>query len=166
MILYSDDNECSELLSKNQEIILAYDDVPTYKLKRQILSLIAKKYSKETLMKVFNISEYLVISSIKHANENGAGSIVTPKPIFRDRIDSIKIETFLEFICLDNYLQDVAHGNRNLKIANNFSINMPNVVRLASHSQIIHDYFEMCKNNNLTPISESFVTTGMLHLLL
>jgi hypothetical protein len=148
-------SECNELLKNNLEIIVAFKEAQTYKLKRLILSLIADKYSKATLMQMFNISEKIVRSAINHKKKHGAGMFGSTDPIFRDKLDSVRVEIFLDFLCSDNYLQDVASGTRNLKINNNFSINMPNVVRLASHSQIIHDYHEMCKKNNIIPISKS-----------
>ena len=148
------DTEIEELLGNHSQIIQAYEEAPNYRVKRQILSLLPNKYSKSTIMNAFGISKWLVDAARKHSNNFGAGMIVSSEPIFRERLDPIKVEFFLDFITTDNYLQDVAYGSRSLKINDIYSISMPNVVRLASHRQIIIDYMKICEEVKTKPISE------------
>lgn len=136
-------------------MISAYEESPNFRVKKQILSLIPEKYSRITIMKLFGISKWLVDSARKHSKQTGAGMIVQSEPSYRERLDPIKVKFLLDFICSDNYLQDVAYGYRSLKITESFSFSMPNVVRLASHRQIIFDYMNVCNELKLKPISEA-----------
>ena len=147
-------DESDEIFRNNPEIISSYENAG-FRVKRQILSLIVNKYTKVALMNAFGIGRKLVDSARKHALY-GAGMPVCTDPIFREKLDWHKIEIFIEFICSDNYLQDVAHGNLNLKINNKYSLSIPKAVRLASHSRIISEYIKICKSNDLEPISESY----------
>ena len=61
----------------------------------------------------------------------------------------------MDFICQGNYLQDVAYGHRLLKITDNYSISIPNVVRTANNSKIVNDYMIICKQLNMIPLSKS-----------
>ena len=61
---------------------------------------------------------------------------------------------FLEFMCQDNYYQDVAYGDKMLKIFSNVSIRIPFKKRLNIHKNIIFDYHTMCKDENLNPLSQ------------
>ena len=106
-------------------------------------------------MKAFNVSKNLVDYARKHAKEIGSGITAEIKPIIRERIDPLKVEFFLDFICQGNYLQDVAYGHRLLKITDNYSISIPNVVRTANNSKIVNDYMIICKQLNMIPLSKS-----------
>ena len=133
-------------MSINSDIINAYHDVLNFKMKKQILSLIVNIYSKETIMSAFGISQQLVDNARKYlAKKKNETSESSTEKIYKKKLDSIKIEVFLDFICSENYLQDFAYGSRLLVITKSYSINMPNVIRFASHSKIISDYCDMCK---------------------
>ena len=137
------------------ELIFCYENAPTHSFRRQVLSLVPTKYKKESVMKAFNVSKNLVDYARKHAKEIGSGITAEIKPIIRERIDPLKVEFFLDFICQGNYLQDVAYGHRLLKITDNYSISIPNVVRTANNSKIVNDYMIICKQLNMIPLSKS-----------
>jgi len=60
------------------------------------------------------------------------------------------IDSFLEWISQNDYLQDVAFGDRTIKITKGISIVMPNVIRKASHTKIIDDYKLFYGENSLS----------------
>ena len=132
--------EIDELKQNHAELFFAFEIAPNTKIQKQLLSLVPEKYSKEIIMNAFGVSRYLVDASRKHAKESGIGMLLETKPIFRDRLDKNLIDGFLEFVTQDEYLQDVAYGDRTIKITKDISIVMPNVIRKASHTKIIDDY--------------------------
>lgn len=51
-------------------------------------------------------------------------------------------------------MQDVAYGSRDLKIKNDFSIEMPNVVRLVNPAKIVQDYKYVCNKEGINALNE------------
>ena len=56
-----------------------------------------------------------------------------------------KVDHFVEFADCPNFYQDVAYGNKILKLDGGEKIQMPNVVRTVTRSTMINQYFEFCK---------------------
>ena len=79
-----------------------------------------------------------------HSDANGAGMPIQLTKYRREKIDPVRLENFIDFISSDNYLHDVAYGDRILKTAESGKLCIPNVLHQASHSKIIYDYLKMC----------------------
>ena len=153
--IYSFSSQSDILIEYHGVLILAFDQAPNFRIKRQILSLIPPIFTKNTIIEVFDVTMYQVEQARSLKKQNYPGMLLQPKFSHRDKIDDCLIESFLDFICSDDYLQDVAYGTRNLNIAKGAMITIPNNIRLANHSKIIDDYKKMCENENLKSLSES-----------
>ena len=64
------------------------------------------------------------------------------KTIFRFRFNREIIETFINFITNEDYLQDVAYGTVKIKFDTQPTITVPHVVRTANIKTIINDYLD------------------------
>ena len=64
-----------------------------------------------------------------------------------------KVDHFVEFANRPHFDQDVAHGNKILKLDSGEKIQMPNVVRTVTRSTMINQYFEFCKEEQFEPLS-------------
>ena len=63
----------------------------------------------------------------------------------RVRLDMEKVDLFVEFANRPHFYQDVAYGNKILKLDSGEKIQMPNVVPTVAKSTIINQYFEFCR---------------------
>ena len=66
-----------------------------------------------------------------------------------------KVDHFVEFADRPHFYQDVAYGNKILKLDSGEKIQMPNVVRTVTRSTMINQYIEFCKEGRLEPLSRS-----------
>ena len=73
--------------------------------------------------------------------------------MFRDRLNKNKVNDFLEFFCQDDYLQDVAYGNKTIRITKTISFKIPAVVRKATNTKIIDDYKSFYGEDNSLSVS-------------
>jgi hypothetical protein len=147
--------EVADLKKNHSNIFHAYKNAPNSRIRRTLLSLIPENFSYSSIQIAFKVTHWQVRNSREHRKEYGIGSYIVNPPFHRDSLEMKRVHIFLTFICQSGYLQDVAYGFRNLKINEDVTIVMPDVIRLACHKTIILDYFEMCKNENLMALSES-----------
>lgn len=70
-------------------------------------------------------------------------------------IDVNQLDHFLRLITSERNSHDVAFGTKIIKTEHSGIKMIPDVLRLSSHSRIISEYFEICKNEQLPPLSES-----------
>jgi hypothetical protein len=124
-------------------------------LKTQILTLIPEKYSRNSIIEIFEISLYQYNLAMKQKQLKGVGQLEEKKTINRDKLNHNSVEIFLNFIMGDGYMQDVASGDTLMKFANVETYCIPLTIRLACHSKIINDYRLMCQQENLKPMSDS-----------
>ena len=66
-----------------------------------------------------------------------------------------KVDHFVEFADRPHFYQDVAYGNKILKLDSGEKIQMPNVVRTVTRSTMINQYFEFCKEGQFESLSRS-----------
>jgi hypothetical protein len=121
------------------ELINSYQDTHNFRLKRQLLSLICEKYTVDSISEALNCTKWQVKEARKHCKQNAPGLFVEKVTQFREKMKPHLVDTFLQFITSDDYLQDVAYGDRVFTIGS-ISIISPNVIRTATHQQIFDDY--------------------------
>ena len=132
-----------------------FRNAPNYRLKITLLSLIPKNFSYQAIIVVFKTTRWQIQKAREHFNELGPGAFTDPIFHHRDRIDKIKVKIFLEFICQDQLLQDVAYGHTMLKINKDIYIAVTHSVRTEIHKNIVNFYFEMCKEEKLKPLGQT-----------
>lgn len=142
-----------------QALVAAYKSAPSKPLKTQILSIYASKYSAKELKAIHEPFERLSDRQIKkarqHSTAQGPGTPAIKKVQHRVRIDKAKLDHFLEFTFRPYFYQDVAYGNRTIKLDNGEELSMPNIVRTVARSTIIHQYLDFCKETEFEPMSQS-----------
>ena len=80
-------------------LIKAHDQAKTWQTKRQILSLFANDFSRIELQKLIpGLSKWRIDQARQHAIEAGRGQLVHENPIFRTRIDPVKVYHFINYI--------------------------------------------------------------------
>ena len=136
-------------------LVKAHNEAQTWQTKRQILSLFANDFSRTELQRIIpGLSKWRIDQARDHATKSGRGQPVFEKPIFRSRIDAIKIDHFLDFISRPALLQDVAFGTKTLKLDSGEHITIPAVVRTLIPSRIIEQYICYCKQQQIEPAGE------------
>jgi len=147
-------------VSRDLEILMsAYKNSSSKNLKTQILSLYAYRYSTDTLKKIHEPYEKLTTWQIKraraHARVHSPGAPLVKETRHRVRLDMVKVEHFVQFIDRPYFYQDVAYGNRVLKLDSGEKIEMPNVVRTVTRSTMVSQYLMFCEEENFEPLSHS-----------
>lgn len=138
-------------------LMTAYKNATSKNLKKQILSLYAFRYPAKTLQAVHlpygKLSNWQIKQARSHAKIHGPGTVPVSEKKHRVRLDMAKVDHFVEFANRPHFYQDVAHGNKILKLDSGEKIQMPNVVRTVARSTMINQYFEFCKEEQFEPLS-------------
>ena len=137
----------------------AYKNAPTKNLKIQILSLYVLNYSTEELKKLHEPFEKLSDRQIKKARHqakiNGPGVPLKKAISHRVRIDMVKLDHFLTFVDRPYFYQDVAYGQRTLKLESGERLAMPNIIRTVTRSTMIAQYLAFCEDDGFQPLSRA-----------
>ena len=136
-------------------MIKAHNQAQSWQTKRQILSLFANDFSRAELQKLVpGLSKWRIDQARQHATQTGRGQPVLEQPIFRCRIDPVKIDHFIEYILRPELLQDVPFGTKTLKLDSGEKIIIPAVIRTLIPSRIIQHYRSYCTQQEFEPASE------------
>jgi hypothetical protein len=147
--------EYMHFISTNSHLIQAFNIAPTKLVQTQILSLIPKTFSSNTIrLAIPEVNRYQITIARSHADSNGPGFIFEKNPINRERLEKYSLEYFLEFIIGEDLLHDVAYGTRVLKTAVG-KIVIPDVIRQTSNSNVIALYHKNCEEQNIKPLSRT-----------
>ena len=142
-------------------LMCAYREASSKNVKRQILSIYAYCHTMKTLQAYHEPYEKISIRQIKlarsHAKKNGPGAEVPKIVNHRVRLDTNKVDHFVDFINRPYFYQDVAFGTRKLSLSSGLKITMPNVVRTVTrcYSTMVLQYLEHCQEEGFEPISRS-----------
>ena len=140
-------------------ILMTYKNATSKNLKKQILSPYAFRYPAKTLQEIHSpsgkLSNWQIKQARSHAKIHGPGTVPVSEKKHRVRLDMEKVDHFVEFANRPHFYQDVAYGNKILKLDSGEKIQMPNVVRTVARSTMINQYFEYCKEEQLEPLSRS-----------
>lgn len=133
-----------------------YEEATTWQVRRQILSMFARDYSKTELQVLIpGLSKWCIDEARHHAFISSRGSLIDTPTIQRCRLDPVKVDHFLDFISSPSFLQDVAYGTKKLKLSNGEDLEIPNVVRTVIASRLIQLYQAYCREENFTPLGRS-----------
>lgn len=126
-------------------LIKAHDQASTWQTKRQILSLFANDLSRIELQELIpGLSKWRIDQARQHAIEAGRGQLVPENPIFRQKIDPVKVDHFISYISRPDLLQDVAFGTKTLKLDSGERIIIPAIIRTLIPSRIVTQYRSFC----------------------
>lgn len=142
--------------SMTDTVVEAYKKAADHTTRTQILSLIANKYSKATLLKMIEgMTIHQIDMARKHAATYWPGHYVDPPKIVRVRISKGKIQHFIEFISAPMYLHTVGFGSKHLKLSSGLEVKIPKVIRTMIASRLITAYVAYCQDNDIVPPSRA-----------
>ena len=86
--------------------------------------------------------------------EVGAGLPVQPvAKQTREKVDSVKLDHFLDFFTSSNILQDLPFGRKTLTLSCGTKIDIPDVIRTLLPSCLIKQCNQYCCEGNYAPLS-------------
>jgi hypothetical protein len=139
---------------KYKHLIEAFDQT-SKQVRVQLLSLIDDQFSKKTIMSVMpHVTEFQLRTARLHAKNNGVGTLFVKQEIFREKINPLRLDHFLEYIVGEDFLHDVSYGTRILKTTVG-NIVVPDVMRMTSNTNLINLYHENCRDQSMTPLSKT-----------
>lgn len=103
------------------------------------------------------LTPYLYTQANLHRLQHGRTVPVLKKEAPRLRIDR-QLDHFLSFITSPHLVQDLPFGSKNLKLSNDQSIAVPNVIRTLIPQGIVRQYKQYCSDTNFSPFSERTMT--------
>ena len=93
-------------------LITLYNEATSWYTRWQILSVFVGDYSKTELLTFLpGLTKWRIDEARKHAFVASPGQRIEPPVLQRCRLDSGKVDHFLDFIASPNFLQDVAYGS-------------------------------------------------------
>ena len=138
-------------------LMSTYRDAMKKNVKIQILSIYAYRYTMKLLQKFHKPYEK------RETNKKGeiackktrAGSNAPKVFSHRVRLDTNKVDHFIDFVNRPYFYQDVAFGTRTLTLDGGGKITMPNVIRTVTRSTMIMHYLQHCEEESFEPASRS-----------
>ena len=111
------------------------------------------------LQKFPELYEKITLRQIKRARlparKRGPGSNLPKVFSHRVRLDTNKVDHFIDFVNRPYFYQDVAFGTRTLTLDGGGKITMPNVIRTVTRSTMIMQYLQHCEEESFEPASRS-----------
>ncbi|CAF4154958.1 unnamed protein product, partial [Rotaria sordida] len=123
----------------------------------RVLTLIPKSWNlkSSTIQKKFNCSRHAVKTARRLSKITNIPLHIDEKiPKTRQRVDSKKIDYFINWIVESDLLTSIPWGSTALKLDNGGTITIPKQVLQAQKSQIIHVYKQHCNEFNIDPLSD------------
>ena len=148
-----------ESLRPGSDLLLAavesYKQADSSEIRRQLLSLVASKIIYAALAAhIPRLTRYEFTAPRRYTLEVGMGlpvQQVVKKP--RQKVDSVTLEHFLDFVTSSNMVQDLPFGRKTLKLISGTKIDNPNVIWTMCPSRLIKQYNHYCSEEDYTPLS-------------
>ena len=143
-----------------KELISLYEESNSWYTKMTVLSVFVKHYTKSQLQQMIpGLTIWRIDQARKHAAVVGAGVSEERQSVVRYRLDSQKLDHFLDFISCPHYIQDVAYGTKKLQMSTGEVLQIPNVVRTVLSSCIVALYLNHCCEMEFAPHARSTLFT-------
>ncbi|XP_044176743.1 uncharacterized protein LOC122959486 [Acropora millepora] len=135
-----------------KELISLYEESTSWYTKMTVLSVFVKHYTKSQLQQIIpGLTIWRIDQARKHAAVVGAGVSEERQSVVRYRLDSQKLDHFLDFISCPHYIQDVAYGTKKLQMSTGEVLQIPNVVR----SRMVALCQNYCRKMEFEPLARS-----------
>lgn len=142
-------------------MVASYQEAGSPFLKKQILSLFANEYPRETLLTAIpGLTKHKIDSARKYATVNRPDQLDDNIPV-SSKLQMDKVQHFFSFISQPQFIQDVAFGERILKLTTGQKIHIPEVVRTLIGSRIISSYLAYCAEVSFEALKRS----SLYHIL-
>ena len=149
-----------QTLSVNTGILMAvvesYNELSDPEERRQVLSIIADILPFKRLQELIpEVTRHQVTQAKKHKEQFGRGaSAPVSSGLPRERVDSSKVDHFLDFITSGRVIQDLPFGTKNIKMESRETIEIPNVIQLMIPSRVVEQYITFYKEQEFEPLSK------------
>ena len=118
-----------------------------------VLSVFVKHYTKSQLQQMIpGLTIWRIDQARKHAAVVGAGVSEERQSVVRYRLDSQKLDHFLNFISCPHYIQDVAYGTKKLQMSTGEVLQIP---RTVVSSRMVALYQNYCREMEFEPLARS-----------
>ena len=151
-----------ETISSDSSLVTAlvesYKQATHHSTRKQILSVMADKLSFKDLEQLIpGLSRYRFTAARRHRLEYGKGALLPQKSLeVRERVESARLEHFIDFITSQQVMQDLPFGRRKLKLSNGETLEVPNVIRLLIPSRLVDQYYQFSKETGFSrPLGRS-----------
>lgn len=135
-----------------------YQKAESWQHRRQLLSMLSLFMTyQEALELIPDLTEYKYYASKKHGEKYGYGLPVPSVEIHRQKMDPLKLDSFLDFITSPHIIRDLPYGEKKLKLSDGTFQNVPNLIRCMGSSDIIQQYKVFCKENTIIPLGKNKV---------
>ena len=136
-------------------VVESYKHADTSETRRQLLSLVASKVTYAALaVHIPRLTRYEFTAARRYMLEVGAGlPVQTAAKQTREKVDSSKLDHFLDFITSSYIVQDLPFGRKTLTLSSGTKIDIPNVIRTVLPSRLIKQYNQYCSEEDYTPLS-------------
>lgn len=133
-------------------------ETPTVRL--QILSILANHYSfKDINAKIPSVTQHKFYTARKHAKDFGVGAQVPVEKRSREKVETAKLEHFLDFITSNQVIKDLPLGEKTLTLSTGEIIQTPYVIRCLAPATIVRQYSQLCIEENFEPIGKFYFST-------
>ncbi|VDI31910.1 Hypothetical predicted protein [Mytilus galloprovincialis] len=133
-----------------------YQKTDSWKHRRQLLSLVSLFMNyQESLTLIPDLTEYRFYSAKKHGEEHGYGLPAPNITSHRQKMDTNKLDNFLNFITSSHIVKDLPFGERKIKLSNGVVQHVPNIIRCMGAADIIDQYKAYCVENNISSLGDS-----------
>ena len=139
-----------------KELISLYEESTLWYTKMTVLSVFVKHYMKTQLQQMIpGLTIWRIHQARKHTAVVTAGVNEERQSVVRYRLDSQKLDHFLDFISCPHYIQDVAYGTKKLQMSTGEVLQIPNVVRTVLSSRMVALYQNYCCKMEFEPLTRS-----------
>lgn len=136
-------------------LIDSYMKAETSSVRQQLLSIISIHYNFQDIhSKVPSITKHKFYTAKKHAVEFGVGSAVPEIDSTREKVNSTKLEHFLDFVTSSNVIKDLPLGEKTLTLSTGELIQTPYIIRCLAPATIVKQYSQLCEEENYDAIGE------------
>ncbi|VDI59773.1 Hypothetical predicted protein [Mytilus galloprovincialis] len=130
-----------------------YQKSESWQHRRQLLSMLSLFMThQEVLQLIPDLTEFKYYTSKKHGEKFGYGLPVPQAETHRQKMDPMKLDSFLEFITSPHIIRDLPYGEKKLKLSDGTVQNVPNLIRCMGSSDIIQQYKLYCEENTIIPL--------------
>ena len=145
-------------------LVESYKQATHHSTRKQILSVMADKLSFKDLEQLIpGLSRYRFTAARRHRLEYGKGALLPQTSLaVRERVESARLEHFINFITSQQVIQDLPFGRRKLQLSNGETLEVPNVIRLLIPSRLVDQYYQFSKE---TGFSRPLGRTTLLKIL-
>ncbi|VDH91448.1 Hypothetical predicted protein [Mytilus galloprovincialis] len=141
---------CNELMKD------IYLNAGSWQFRRQVLSIIVERMSFEEAQNFIpGLTAWRYYEAKKHTANVGVGLPVKELAEKRVKINIDSLEHFIDFVTSSHVIKDLPYGQKTLKLETGEVVTIPNVIRSLSSSALINQYYQLCEEDNISPLGKS-----------